>query len=129
MPIITKGSRYNAGKKKWSLVDFDALEPMIDVLEFGSKKYGPNNWKKGLKVTETIDSLIRHLIDYLNGEDSDKESGLPLTGHILCNAMFLAYTERFNKGFDDRFKDVNKSKCCGDWDENGICKCKLKLNP
>ena len=37
--------------------------------------------------------------------------------------MFLAYTERFNKGFDDRFKDVNKSKCCGDWDENGI------LNP
>ena len=118
------GSRFNKNKKRWSLIDFDSLEGMIDVLEFGATKYEPNNWKKGLKTTDTIDSLIRHLIDYQNGEDTDKESGLPLTGHILCNAMFLAYTERFKKDFDDRFKDVNKAKCCGNWDENGVCKCK-----
>ena len=41
------GTRYNTGKIQWSLVDFDSLEPMVRVLEFGAKKYDAHNWKKG----------------------------------------------------------------------------------
>ena len=35
-----KGLRFNTGKPKWSLVSWKALEPMVQVLMFGSRKYG-----------------------------------------------------------------------------------------
>ncbi len=114
--------RYNGGKLRWSLVDFDALEDMVKVLEFGAKKYADNNWKKGLKTTEIFESMMRHLTAYMRGEDIDPESGLPHTGHILCNAMFLSYMQRFRPDFDTRHKDKNKL-CCGKWNENGVCTC------
>lgn len=100
--------RYNADKLKWSLVDFNALEDMVRVLEFGAKKYSPDNWKNGLKTTEVFESTLRHLTAYIQGEDDDPESGLPHTGHILCNAMFLAYMHRYKKEFDTRKPDPNK---------------------
>ncbi|MDK7375491.1 MULTISPECIES: dATP/dGTP diphosphohydrolase domain-containing protein [Weeksella] len=103
--------RYNGEKLRWSLVDFDALEDMVKVLEFGAKKYADNNWKKGLFTTEICESLIRHLTAYMRGEDIDPESGLPHTGHILCNAMFLSYMQRFKPDFDTRHRDNNK-RCC-----------------
>lgn len=114
--------RYNDGKLRWSLVDFDALEDMVRVLEFGAKKYSDNNWKKGLKTSEIFESMMRHMSAYMRGEDVDPESGLSHTGHILCNAMFLSYMYRFKPDFDTRYKDKNKL-CCGMWDENGKCTC------
>lgn len=100
--------RYNNGKLRWSLVDFDALEDMVKVLEFGANKYDDNNWKKGLKTPEIIESMMRHMTAYMRGEDIDPESGLPHTGHILCNAMFLSYMQSFKPDFDTRHKDKNK---------------------
>lgn len=102
------GLRYNDNKPKWALVDFDALEDMVRVLEVGSEKYYVDNWKNGLKTTEVIESLLRHVFAYLHGEDNDKETGLPHTAHIMCNAMFLSYNHRFKKDFDDRRVDGNK---------------------
>lgn len=101
------GTRYNAGKLKWSLVSWRALEPMIKVLMFGAAKYSPNNWKKGLTYTEICESLQRHMNSFLEGEDNDKESKLEHIGHILCNAMFLSYMVLFRKDLDDRFIDEN----------------------
>jgi hypothetical protein len=121
--VIGSALRYNSNKLRWSLVDFDALEDMVKVLVFGSKKYADNNWKKGLKTTEIFESIMRHLSAYMRGEEFDLESGLPHTGHILCNAMFLSYMEKYKKDFDTRFFDKNKKKCCGNWDSDGNCKC------
>lgn len=103
-----EGDRFNQGKPRWSLVDFDALEAMVRVLEFGATKYSDHNWKKGLKTTEIVESLLRHTFAYLRGEDIDPESKLPHIGHILCNAMFLAYTQKYKPEFDTRFIDENK---------------------
>lgn len=90
-----KGLRYNAGKRKWSLVHYESLEPMIEVLEFGAIKYEPFNWQKGLDKKEVLESLQRHLAKLFDGEEIDKESGLHHIGHIMCNAMFYSY---FSKG-------------------------------
>lgn len=97
--------RYNEKKRQWTLVDFHSLEVMVEVLEFGAKKYTADNWKKGLPTTQIVESLLRHTFAYLNGEDEDPESGLPHTGHILCNAMFLAHMHKFKPEFDDRTKN------------------------
>jgi hypothetical protein len=86
-----KGLRYNSGKRKWSLLHFKSLEPMIEVLEFGAKKYEPKNWQRGLDKSEVLESLQRHLASLFDGEDLDKESGIHHIGHIMCNAMFYSY--------------------------------------
>lgn len=102
-----QGDRKNKGKLRWSLVSWKALEPMVQVLEFGAIKYSSWNWSKGLKYTEICDSLQRHLNAFLAGEDDDKESKLAHVGHILCNAMFLSYMFLFRKDMDDRYIDKN----------------------
>lgn len=94
--------RYNEGKLKWSLVDWQSLEPLVRVLEMGAEKYSPNNWKKGMPVTQVSESLLRHMFAFLNGEDTDPESKIEHLGHVMCNAMFLTYILREKSHFDDR---------------------------
>ena len=101
-----KASRFNAGKSKWSLVSFEGLEYMVEVLEFGASKYSAGNWANGggLSYSETIESLLRHTFALARGEDIDPESGKHHIGHIQCNAMFLGHffknPEEFSR--DDR---------------------------
>lgn len=85
------GDRFNAGKLRWSLVPFFALEPMVRVLEYGSRKYSDHNWQKGLDKKEILESLMRHLTSLMDGEIRDEESGELHIGHIMCNAMFWSY--------------------------------------
>lgn len=106
VPITTinKGLRYNTGKAKWALLDFPSLEPMVRVMEYGAGKYSPHNWKKGMPHTEISECLMRHLAAYLNGEDTDPESGLSHIGHIQSNAMMLQYNIKNHPELDDRYK-------------------------
>ena len=83
--------RYNSGKPKWSLVHMQSLVPMIRVLEHGAEKYEPYNWKKPTERHTLIDSLQRHMADLIDGKEIDDDSGLPIIGHIMANAMFYSY--------------------------------------
>lgn len=102
--IKDRADRFNTDKPKWSLVDFKSLEPMVNVLEFGAKKYSAHQWKIGLPTTEICESLLRHIFAYMNGENNDKDSGLPHIGHAMCNLMFLQYMMDNKPEFDDRVK-------------------------
>lgn len=103
-----KALRYNEGKPQWSLVDFESLEDMVKVLEFGAKKYSRDNWKKGLYTVEICESLLRHVFKYLSGEDIDPESGEPHIGSIQANSMFLGYMDKNKPEFDNRVKNNKK---------------------
>ena len=96
--------RFNEGKMAWELVDFKALEPMVEVLMFGASKYSKDNWKKGQAITELLGSLFRHIIAFQKGEDLDEESGKSHIGHAMCNLMFIQYVLDNHKHFDDRKK-------------------------
>lgn len=99
-----EGLRFNQDKPKWSLVPQSALLPMVKVLEFGAKKYAPQNWMKGLSVVEICESMKRHLDAFMEGEDNDKESLISHIGHLQCNALFLAWMIENRPDLDDRIK-------------------------
>jgi hypothetical protein len=105
-----EAGRFSAGKPQWSQVDFDSIEPMVRVLEYGAKKYNKGNWKKGMPVSEVCECLLRHTFALLKGEINDKESGLPHIGHVQCNAMFIAYILREHPEFDDVSPKTPESK-------------------
>lgn len=67
---------------------------MVKVLEFGSIKYLPDNWKKGMPREQILNSAMRHLTAMLDGEEIDSESGLPHSAHVACNMMFLSFFEQ-----------------------------------
>lgn len=91
------GNRFNQGKLQWHLVDFKALEPMVEVLMYGAVKYLPDQWKNGLSLKDTRDSMVRHIVALASGEEFDQESGKTHIGHLLCNALFYSYLTQVDK--------------------------------
>ena len=51
--------------------------------EDGAKKYGDNNWRKGIPVRCYIDSGIRHYIKWLRG-DQDEPHDRAFCWNIIC---------------------------------------------
>lgn len=98
--------KHDDGKPDWSLVPFEALEGMAEVLKFGSKKYASWNWTEGggFEYLRVMRSCLRHLFAFMRGEDLDPESGLSHIHHAQCNLLFLAYYIRNKDKFpkDDR---------------------------
>ena len=96
--------RFNGGKYVFSMLDEmpNALGGVTRVLEYGARKYARNNYRKGLPFTEIYDSMRRHQMAWLNGEDTDPESGLLHVDHIVANALFLAELTRRTPQMDDR---------------------------
>ena len=51
--------------------------------EDGCKKYGVNNWKKGIPVSSYIDSAVRHLLKHIRG-DQDERHDRAFCWNIVC---------------------------------------------
>lgn len=81
----------DSGKLQWSLLPFEELKDVVRVLMLGAKKYTLDNWKKCDDVTRYKDALMRHVISYVSGDITDKESGLSHLAHAVCNCLFLMY--------------------------------------
>ena len=67
--------------------DFHTLEEMVlevsKHFEEGAKKYGENNWQKGIPLHSYIDSAIRHLLKYWNGE-TDERHDRAFCWNVMC---------------------------------------------
>jgi hypothetical protein len=106
--------RYNEGKPQWGLVDFKSLEPLVRVMEYGKQKYtteqgsGRDNWKKGLDLTQILESMSRHLFALMSGEIVDPESQQEHIGHIMANAMFYKY--HYDKQYHEQQEYERMSK-------------------
>ena len=51
--------------------------------EEGAKKYGENNWQKGIPVRCYIDSAVRHYLKYLRG-DKDEPHDRAFCWNLMC---------------------------------------------
>lgn len=55
-------------------------------LEKGAEHYGDRNWEKGMPLSRVIDSAIRHLIQFTDGDTSEDHLAA-----AACNVDFLIY--------------------------------------
>ena len=60
--------------------------------EEGCKKYGENNWQKGLPVNCYIDSCARHYLKWLRG-DKDENHHLAIVWNLMCCIWEVDYHE------------------------------------
>src|SRR5665213_2099500 len=89
----TGGLRYNKGKHRPSVVPTSLSKAVATVIHKssteGGGKYPMHNWRKGLPWTDVADSAMRHIQDFLDRKDIDKESGLHTLYHAATNLAFL----------------------------------------
>lgn len=98
----TGSIRKNAGKPKMSHLDPEFLLGMAQILTKSEEKYPPKNWMKGNNISVPYDSAMRHLMSFMTGENSDKESQLNHLFHAGVNLMFMYYYWKNFPEMDDR---------------------------
>lgn len=84
---------------------------MLDVskhFEEGAKKYGENNWKKGIPLHCYLDSAVRHFLKLMRG-DTDEPHDRAYIWNLLC----AVWTYINKPELDDVEKDLS--------DEIAIC--------
>lgn len=76
---------------------FDGLADMLlqvaKHFEEGAKKYGENNWQKGLPVHCYIDSAVRHYLKWLRG-DKDEPHDRAFVWNLLCCIWEVDFSPR-----------------------------------
>lgn len=87
-PTVTndEGGKQSKLHRDWTLVPWDAMALVIQVLEEGAAKYGKDNWKT-IPVQENFQHLFEHTIAAYQCEDDELLYMEHLT-HIICRALF-----------------------------------------
>lgn len=69
------GSRRDTreGKPRFDLLPWQVLERWALLMARGAEKYGDHNWTKGQPVMRYFDSAVRHLYQWLNGQQPDED--------------------------------------------------------
>ena len=90
---VSPEPKADAGKPRPTLVPMSLIKAVMEVREYGCRKYhDPENWRK-VEPQRYRDAMCRHLIAYLEGNETDDESGLPHLWHAACNIAFLIEME------------------------------------
>ena len=104
--ISSTFKKFDTGKAPMSLVPPVAVRQLAEVLSFGAQKYSRHNWRSGCDWTRLSDAALRHIYQWLDGEDRDQESGLPHLAHAMCCLAFLLESAEKDYGTDDRHKEL-----------------------
>ena len=90
-------TKFDDGKIKYHLIDFDFEKELASILTEGAARYGEYNWQEADPVDAEhryYSALRRHLDAWLRGTEVDPDTGLPHLAHAACNIMFLRWFER-----------------------------------
>jgi hypothetical protein len=88
--IMSEGIKFDKEKPDYSLIPPNALDDVVKVLTYGSKKYDRDNWKE-LEDSDNryFAAAQRHLWALKKGETYDDETGIHHGAHAICCIMFL----------------------------------------
>jgi hypothetical protein len=110
----TGSLRANTGKPEITQLDPRFITHLAHLITVSAVKYEKFNYALGQDYLTPCDSLLRHLMLFMQGEDVDKESGFHHALHIGANAMILYSSILRNADpevdLDNRFKGFNNEK-------------------
>lgn len=82
-----------------ALSGWDVYTMLLEVaihFEDGAKKYGDDNWRKGIPVKVFLDSALRHYIKFLRGDKDE-----PHDRAVCWNLMCAIWTAKHKPELDD----------------------------
>lgn len=77
------------GKGRFDLIPAYPLKRLAQLYERGAEKYADNNWQKGQPLANYLDSAMRHMNDYRDGDRAED--------HLIAvawNVFAYIWTER-----------------------------------
>ncbi|MDW8345668.1 MAG: DUF5664 domain-containing protein [Bacteroidia bacterium] len=97
-----QGKKFDTNKPPIHLLTKEAVFAIAEALNYGAKKYGKYNFQDGIEYTRLIDAALRHLFQFVGGEDNDRESGLSHIAHAGANIVMLLWMIANRNDLDDR---------------------------
>lgn len=102
------GGKKNAigdpNKPRLSLIPRSAIWGMAKAFTHGETKYGTFNYKEGIKITYLLDAAMRHITQFLDGENIDQDSQCLHLENAMAG-LAMAIDMYYNKSeMDDRYK-------------------------
>lgn len=101
------GQKYDQEKPELALIPTIAIFEMAKAFTYGKLKYGKFNFKEGIEITRLISAALRHIYQFLAGEDNDQESGNSHLGHAMANLAMALDMLELHSELDDRYKSIN----------------------
>ena len=92
------GIKHDEKKPQWSLLPWETLEEVVQVMQYGALKYGIDNWKHVDPPMRYWDAAMRHMIAFKEGEKLD-ESTLHHLAHAITSLLFLLWHD--NRQWDE----------------------------
>jgi len=103
--VRPKAKTNDDGKPPLAYLPWGALREVAKVQAYGHKKYGDFfNYKKGMEVGRNVSCSMRHLADFMDGNDLDNESRISHLAHAACRALFALQNLLDKTAVDDRYK-------------------------
>lgn len=102
--VKQKGIKFDDEKPSVAYIPVEGIFEEGRAFKAGEKKYGPWNYKNGMAITRPLAGAIRHIFQFLAGEDIDKETGAHHLGCARANLSMALYILANSPEFDDRFK-------------------------
>ena len=105
-----------AAKKKeakppLALVPASAIEAIARGVEYGIQKHGRDDWRKGFPWTERLSSAMRHITDFIEGEDLDTGgSGVCSLDLAMTQLAFVKEYTITHPECDDRYATVARQE-------------------
>lgn len=102
--VFASGATRNSaeGKGRYDLVPPCLIRRLAHRYELGAKEHGEENWKLGMPKGVIIDSMLRHINQYREGDQSED--------HLAAAAWGLAALMWFDEnGWIETEEDKNKT--------------------
>jgi len=101
---VEEGKKFDQEKPMMALLPPVGIEEEARVMTYGMGKYGAHNWQKGIKISRYLSAALRHIFQFIAGQDNDLESGLGHLGHAKANLGMAIQLLSTRPDLDDRYK-------------------------
>lgn len=99
-----KAATFDDDKVPLSRVPWAGVDALARAQAYGHRKYGDfENYRKGMEISRNLSCALRHIRDFMDGQDLDAESGVDHLGHAMARIAFVIQNRHDGVAIDDRY--------------------------